>query len=163
LIYDSLDSLKQFEPAYRQVRYGFATKVEKPSRQQRTFPMSSIHPTTSTDETFEIQASSARTSRRSFVVPPRSRVPRRRRTTKRCPIKVFLVWALRCCFFCNHNDRIAKICQMRYPAGLQKFGSLIFTTKCMEILVSQWFHICVQNAMAMTPYKSFLSRGFAVH
>jgi small subunit ribosomal protein S24e len=35
LIYDSVDSLKKFEPHYRLVRYGQATKIEKPSRQQR--------------------------------------------------------------------------------------------------------------------------------
>jgi len=35
LIYDSLDSLKKFEPHYRLVRYGEASKIEKPSRQQR--------------------------------------------------------------------------------------------------------------------------------
>lgn len=35
LIYDSVESLKKFEPHYRLVRYGKATKVEKPSRQQR--------------------------------------------------------------------------------------------------------------------------------
>jgi len=35
LIYDSHDALKKFEPHYRLVRYGDATKVEKASRQQR--------------------------------------------------------------------------------------------------------------------------------
>lgn len=35
LIYDSHDDLKKFEPHYRKVRYGDATKIEKPSRQQR--------------------------------------------------------------------------------------------------------------------------------
>ena len=35
LIYDSVDALKKFEPHYRQVRAGLATKVEKASRQQR--------------------------------------------------------------------------------------------------------------------------------
>jgi len=30
--------MKKFEPRYRLVRYGLATKVEKASRQQRTFP-----------------------------------------------------------------------------------------------------------------------------
>lgn len=35
LIYDSPEALLKFEPAYRQVRYGLATKVEKASRQQR--------------------------------------------------------------------------------------------------------------------------------
>ncbi|KAI5843754.1 ribosomal protein L23/L15e core domain-containing protein [Tricharina praecox] len=35
LIYDSVDSLKKFEPHYRLVRYGQASKIEKPSRQQR--------------------------------------------------------------------------------------------------------------------------------
>lgn len=38
LIYDSHDDLKKFEPHYRKVRYGDATKIEKPSRQQRMFP-----------------------------------------------------------------------------------------------------------------------------
>ncbi|KAI5807655.1 ribosomal protein L23/L15e core domain-containing protein [Peziza echinospora] len=35
LIYDSYESLKKFEPHYRLVRYGEASKIEKPSRQQR--------------------------------------------------------------------------------------------------------------------------------
>ncbi|KAF8249572.1 hypothetical protein K440DRAFT_620961 [Wilcoxina mikolae CBS 423.85] len=35
LIYDNVESLNKFEPAYRRIRYGLATKVEKPSRQQR--------------------------------------------------------------------------------------------------------------------------------
>ncbi|KAI4165889.1 MAG: hypothetical protein LQ342_000320 [Letrouitia transgressa] len=35
LIYDSPEALKKFEPHYRLVRYGVATKVEKASRQQR--------------------------------------------------------------------------------------------------------------------------------
>ena len=35
LIYDSVDALKKFEPHYRLVRIGQATKIEKPSRQQR--------------------------------------------------------------------------------------------------------------------------------
>jgi hypothetical protein len=34
-IYDSPEALKKFEPHYRQVRYGLATKIEKASRQQR--------------------------------------------------------------------------------------------------------------------------------
>ncbi len=36
LIYDSHEALKKFEPHYRLVRYGIASKIEKPSRQQRT-------------------------------------------------------------------------------------------------------------------------------
>merc|ERR1711868_132905 len=35
LIYDSNEAMKKFEPHYRLVRYGQATKIEKPSRQQR--------------------------------------------------------------------------------------------------------------------------------
>ncbi|KAF1834895.1 hypothetical protein BDW02DRAFT_568573 [Decorospora gaudefroyi] len=35
LIYDSNEAMKKFEPRYRLVRYGMATKVEKASRQQR--------------------------------------------------------------------------------------------------------------------------------
>jgi small subunit ribosomal protein S24e len=37
LVYDSAEAMKKFEPHYRLVRYGQATKIEKPSRQQRTF------------------------------------------------------------------------------------------------------------------------------
>jgi ribosomal protein S24E len=37
LIYDSPEALKKFEPHYRLVRVGFASKIEKPSRQQRMF------------------------------------------------------------------------------------------------------------------------------
>ena len=37
LIYDSTEALKKFEPRYRLVRVGAAEKVEKASRQQRTF------------------------------------------------------------------------------------------------------------------------------
>ena len=37
LIYDSREALKKFEPHYRLVRIGEAQKIEKPSRQQRTF------------------------------------------------------------------------------------------------------------------------------
>jgi ribosomal protein S24E len=37
LVYDSAEAMKKFEPRYRLVRYGMATKVEKASRQQRTF------------------------------------------------------------------------------------------------------------------------------
>ena len=37
LIYDSNEVMKKFEPRYRLVRYGQATKIEKASRQQRTF------------------------------------------------------------------------------------------------------------------------------
>jgi len=35
LVYDSHEALKKFEPHYRLVRYGDATKIEKASRQQR--------------------------------------------------------------------------------------------------------------------------------
>ncbi|OCK81092.1 hypothetical protein K432DRAFT_381645 [Lepidopterella palustris CBS 459.81] len=35
LIYDSPEAMKKFEPHYRLVRYGMASKIEKASRQQR--------------------------------------------------------------------------------------------------------------------------------
>lgn len=35
LIYENEEAMKKFEPRYRLVRYGLATKVEKASRQQR--------------------------------------------------------------------------------------------------------------------------------
>ena len=36
LIYDSKEAMVKFDPHYRLVRYGLATKVEKASRAQRT-------------------------------------------------------------------------------------------------------------------------------
>ncbi len=39
LIYDSEEALKKFEPHYRLVRIGVASKIEKPSRQQRTWSL----------------------------------------------------------------------------------------------------------------------------
>jgi hypothetical protein len=38
LVYDSPEAMKKFEPHFRLVRVGLATKIEKASRQQRTFP-----------------------------------------------------------------------------------------------------------------------------
>jgi small subunit ribosomal protein S24e len=37
LVYDSPEAMKKFEPHYRLVRYGQANKIEKASRQQRTY------------------------------------------------------------------------------------------------------------------------------
>jgi len=42
LVYDSPEALKKFEPHYRLVRVGFASKIEKPSRQQRTLRISNV-------------------------------------------------------------------------------------------------------------------------
>lgn len=42
LVYDSHEVLKKFEPHYRLVRYGIATKIEKASRQQRTYESISL-------------------------------------------------------------------------------------------------------------------------
>ena len=42
LIYDSHEVMKKFEPHYRLVRYGAATKIEKASRQQRMYNFSSV-------------------------------------------------------------------------------------------------------------------------
>ena len=42
LIYDSHEVMKKFEPHYRLVRYGAATKIEKASRQQRTYNFSYV-------------------------------------------------------------------------------------------------------------------------
>ena len=42
LIYDSHEALKKFEPHYRLVRIGAAAKIEKASRQQRTFSLPNL-------------------------------------------------------------------------------------------------------------------------
>jgi hypothetical protein len=38
LVYDSPEAMKKFEPRYRLVRVGLSTKLERASRQQRTYP-----------------------------------------------------------------------------------------------------------------------------
>lgn len=44
LIYDSEAAMKKFEPHYRLVRVGMASKIEKASRQQREWAPSRIYP-----------------------------------------------------------------------------------------------------------------------
>ncbi|KAK8249584.1 ribosomal protein L23/L15e core domain-containing protein [Phyllosticta capitalensis] len=92
LVYDSEEAMKKFEPHYRLVRVGLANKIEKASRQQRTYTWIykgrtecgrylawECHLLTRLAQ----QASSARTGARSSVVLPRSRAPPARRTNKR--------------------------------------------------------------------------------
>jgi ribosomal protein S24E len=93
LVYDSPEAMKKFEPAYRLIRVGFATKPERASRQQRMLippPASAVSWTMdgymlkwNADVTCTTQASNARTDRRLCEERPRSRAPRRRRRNKR--------------------------------------------------------------------------------
>lgn len=85
LIYDSNESMKKFEPHYRLVRVGMANKIEKASRQQRTYnwilragPAMEGHMLTD----LGVQASSARTGPRSSGVRPRPRAARRTRNKR---------------------------------------------------------------------------------
>ena len=84
LIYDSNEAMKKFEPHYRLVRYGQATKIEKASRQQRTFIR---HILGAKKECgliiLPIQANNARTEQRRYGVRPRPRVYRRTRRRSR--------------------------------------------------------------------------------
>jgi hypothetical protein len=92
LVYDSPEALKKFEPHYRLVRVGVATKIEKASRQQRMstgyiiIPGLSIQSRISYERKADnsiLQASNARTDKRLCGVRRRSRVPRRRRRNRR--------------------------------------------------------------------------------
>lgn len=89
LIYDSPEAMKKFEPHYRLVRYGMASKIEKASRQQRTLPpyKSWTWPGTESGHGGAVltrtQASNERTGRRSSEVLPRPRAARRRTRNKR--------------------------------------------------------------------------------
>jgi ribosomal protein S24E len=88
LVYDSPEAMKKFEPNYRLVRVGLATKVERASRQQRTYPAKlpfhnsrlTMHPT--------LQESNARTGKRRYAALRRSRVRRRRRRNRRWLVAV---------------------------------------------------------------------------
>ena len=86
LIYDSPEAMKKFEPNYRLVRVGMATKAERASRQQRMFspwPADDCRIGVEYGTDTPLQASSARTDKRRCAARQRSRVPRRRRTNKR--------------------------------------------------------------------------------
>lgn len=88
LVYDSPEALKKFEPHYRLVRVGFASKIEKPSRQQRTSIPRTIYRRSEMivrnyADIWGLQASNARTDKRPSEVRPRSRVQARRRTNRR--------------------------------------------------------------------------------
>ena len=91
LIYDSPEAMKKFEPIYRLVRVGMATKAERASRQQRKWSVLRVRRTTPQGQVKDwlltsgsgIQASSARTDKRPCAARRRSRVPRRRRRNKR--------------------------------------------------------------------------------
>jgi hypothetical protein len=90
LLYDSPEAMKKFEPHYRLVRYGQATKIEKASRQQRTSNIWAMFwrsgkPRTAwlrinTDDI--VQASKGRTVPRSRAAQRRQRVERPRRRNR---------------------------------------------------------------------------------
>lgn len=93
LVYDSPEALKKFEPHFRLVRVGFASKIEKPSRQQRTSHSLAEDPASGSIRRAMLihpQASNARTDRRHSEEQQRSRVPRRRRIHRR--IALLLCW-----------------------------------------------------------------------
>lgn len=108
LVYDSPEAMKKFEPQYRLVRFGLATKVERASRQQRMlspplcfamlgtlrilscgimngmeWEFTGLVSILLTFTSFRVQASSARTDRRPSEERQRSRVRSRRRRNKR--------------------------------------------------------------------------------
>lgn len=107
LVYDSPEAMKKFEPHYRLVRVGLATKIERASRQQRTCFLPTMHIYAYEDGGGEFrvvanvgadvllfppaQASSARTGRRPCGARRRSRVRSRRRRNKRLAFLLFLV------------------------------------------------------------------------
>ena len=84
--------MKKFEPQYRLVRVGLATKAERASRQQRAYPSSLVPGVFRAPGGFwwdedggltTSQASSARTGKRPSAVPRRPRARRRRRSKRR--------------------------------------------------------------------------------
>jgi hypothetical protein len=115
LVYDSPEAMKKFEPTYRLVRVGQATKVERASRQQRAYS-----PDVDDEDghnvpfytcgveadmfSSSLQASSARTDRRPFAERRRRRVPRRRRRNKRFTSQP-----------CISSDRWGKGCGVYLP------------------------------------------------
>lgn len=82
LIYDSHEAMKKFEPRYRLIRIGAATKIEKPSRQQRMCSDScgiiTVNVEQWADLVFNIQESNARTRERKFGAQSRQRSRRTR-------------------------------------------------------------------------------------
>ncbi|KAL9045591.1 MAG: hypothetical protein Q9214_001390 [Letrouitia sp. 1 TL-2023] len=126
LIYDSPEALKKFEPHYRLVRYGVATKVEKASRQQREFE-ASIQDESEADLRSATKASNGRTEPRQFVVQRKQKVQRRTRRNKN-----YMVWTLimevRLGFLV-----LCPVCQATLSSGLR---SLYSSASLMRPLVA---------------------------
>jgi hypothetical protein len=107
LVYDSPEAMKKFEPQYRLIRVGLATKVERASRQQRMYRVflacaPPLYFARTTGDGFELwrpetdamesQASSARTDKRLSGARRRSRARKARRTNKWHMFPGELVW-----------------------------------------------------------------------
>ena len=86
LLYDSVEALKKFEPHYRLVRIGQATKIEKASRQQRTLnPRNYCRKAAGTHADLCMQASKERIGQRPCGALRRRRGRRNRRTRSKRP------------------------------------------------------------------------------
>lgn len=138
LVYDSPEAMKKFEPRYRLIRVGLATKIEKASRQQRAYIRYFCLPSgwrprvyvawnverhcghgiiqePTADITLRLQASSARTARRRCGVLRRSRVPRRRRTKGRAISKTTTRYPVG--VVCHPQRRRRPVCSYRHGSG----------------------------------------------
>lgn len=160
LVYDSPEALKKFEPHYRLVRVGLASKIEKASRQQRTFTPVLRHAAAADFdgpsrlgrmELTDLQASNARTDKRPSEVRRRSRVHRRRRRNRRiAPLVYVQAGGNGCSWFpddhghhvCMHcNGLLVKGCEGKTSshegvASIEFIGPIAFQSRCL--LPSSW-------------------------
>jgi ribosomal protein S24E len=143
LVYDSPEAMKKFEPHYRLVRVGLATKIERASRQQRTFSPAMQTPHEPVTEAFMVvgrewpwltllspaQASSARTGRRPSGVRRRSRAPSPRRRNKRLAFRFGVV------FYTGYlGGRDAGCGFVHYPGLLIACGQIDAVTMQLDFM-----------------------------
>jgi hypothetical protein len=119
LVYDSPEAMVRFEPKYRLIRVGLATKVERASRQQRTClschrwgvskPEVYNEPTRGEPGTDFglLQANNERTDRRRCAVLPKSRVRSRRRRNDCLALTGFL-WNCQVEYGCWHGWTLCR-------------------------------------------------------
>jgi ribosomal protein S24E len=131
LVYDSPEAMKKFEPHYRLVRVGLASKIEKASRQQRTLTASPVPvwPRESVLTAMAMQASSARTDRRPSAARRRSRVRSRRRRNKRLAFSLVCVVVLDRAENCSQVDWVGRTRAMAVAAYLHRMPTCGFGSR----------------------------------
>ncbi len=118
--------MKKFEPQYRLVRVGMATKAERASRQQRTSMRECCSGNLGDNILTSLftQASSARTDKRPCVVRRRSRARSPRRRNKLLAFPLYVIVLATDIFY--QVDRVGRIMVMACGCDYLSHAELLF-------------------------------------